>query len=314
MQFAHTHDKGWQTRVIFAFVMLFITLPSWSQHRRPSGTTNGDHFHFGYVSGHIGYSMLDLHAAGVTPSGNVGGGLGFGYEFRNKGLWVNAGLQASFHRSSLTLDDYQFDQDGLDTQNKETTLHYRVQQKDEMQWNYIDVPLLIGYYFKGFHVGAGLKVSYAIKPQTISKGIYTLSATNKELNVTFENMPDRGYCDYTYSQRHANRLNVGASVIGEIGYDALSSLPTHSRICHVLKIGFYFEYGLSTQIRLSDGSQKAVSPTPSNATQTDINPYVNCYTEQIRTIPFLTGIKVTYMVGGSRTARAGFHHGCMCYN
>ena len=203
---------------------------------------------------------------------------------------------------------------GVDTQNKPTVFHYRVNQTDEMQWNYIDVPVLVGYYVRGFHVGAGIKVSYALNPKTRTTGTYNLSATNLDYNVTFVDMPDRGYTDYAFDRTEKNRLNVGASLIGEIGYDLLSSVPTRSRICHVLKLSAYIEYGLNNQLRSWETPQNRVTPNKANATQATIAPYVNTFANPVRTVPFYTGVKLTYMIGGSRTARVGMHHGCMCYN
>ena len=98
--------------------MLAITLPSWGQYRRRGGLADGDHYHFGYVSGHVGYALLATHADGVMPVGNVGGGVGLGYEYRNSGLWANVGLGLSFHRSSLRIDEYTFDRPGKDTQGQ----------------------------------------------------------------------------------------------------------------------------------------------------------------------------------------------------
>ena len=109
-------------------------------------------------------------------------------------------------------------------------------------------------------------------------------------------------------------MNVGCSLIGEIGYDLLSSVPTRSRVCNVLKLSFYFEYGLNNILRATDTPQRRVEPNRDNATQATINPYINTFANPTRTVPFFTGVKLTYMIGGSRTARVGFHHGCMCYN
>ena len=293
-----------------------IQSQTWKTHH--SIFEDGDDYHFGYISGSVGYSMLQTSMAGARSVGNAGGSVGVGYEFRNSGLWVNVGAQFSFHRSKLIMDEYVVNMPGIDTQNKPAIFHYRVNQVDEMQWNYVDVPILVGYYFRGFHVGAGIKVSYALSPTTFTHGTYNLSATNTDYNVTFENMPDRGYTDYEFHSTRDNQLNVGASVIGEIGYDLLSSLPSRSRICHLLKIAFYFEYGLNNQLRQRDTPEERIVPasttTPLNATQMTVNPYVNTFTTPTHTVPFFTGVKLTYMIGGSRTARVGFHHGCMCYN
>ena len=307
-------------RIGFLILVLTAALSMSGQsfRRHHSAFEDGDDFHFGYISGSVGYSMLQTRMQNIMPQGGVGGAVGIGYEFRNSGLWANLGVQLSFHRSTLLIDEYERTFPGLDTQGKEVTLLYRVNQIDNMEWNYVDVPLLIGYYIRGFHVGAGIKISYALSPKTHSHGTYNLSGVYETYTEPFHDMPDRGYTDYDFDNRVANQLNVGASLIGEIGYDLLSSMPTRSRICNVLKLAFYFEYGLNTQMRQWETPQKSITPTiesnPTPATQMTINPYVNTFSNPARTVPFFTGVKLTYMIGGSRTARVGFHHGCMCYN
>lgn len=294
-------------------LLLWVGLLPAHAQRHTSHGLDGDNYHFGYISGSVGYSMLHLSSADAVSKGQCGGLIGLGYEFRNSGLWTSVGAQLSFHHSSLLVDEYTRDYTGADTQGKEAIFHYRVNQRDDMDWRFIDVPILVGYYVQGFYVGGGAKLSYALAPKTQSTGTYNLSATNKEYNVTFENMPDRGYTDYDFSSETDNRLNVGVSVIGEIGYDLLSSVGTRSTICHVLKAGFYIEYGLNNFVALRDTPQPNILPQSSNATQATVYPYLNTFAERHRTVPFYAGFKLTYLIGGSRTARAGFHHGCMCY-
>ena len=289
---------------------------SWKRHH--SAFEDGDDFHFGYISGSVGYSMLQTTIQNAMPEGNVGGAVGLGYEFRNSGLWANLGVQMSFHRSSLLVDPYTVSKPGQDTQGKAVMLQYRVKQTDKIEWNYIDVPLMAGYYVRGFHIGAGIKISYALNPKTTSSGTYNLGGLYDGYDKVIENV-GHGYQEYEFKNTVKNQLNVGVSLIGEIGYDLLSSMPTRSRICHVLKLAFYFEYGLNTQLRGWDGApQERVAPNstalPTPATNVTINPYLNTFDPPKRAVPFFTGVKLTYMIGGSRTARVGMHHGCMCYN
>lgn len=313
---------GASKRVLLCAMVMLISLSmsgqSFRHHHNPF--EGGDDYHFGYISGSVGYSMLQTSVPNAMPYGKLGGSVGLGYEFRNSGLWVNVGAQFSFHRSQLVIDEYdtrsEADQNpytGFDTQNHATVFHYKVNQTDEQQWNSIDIPVLVGYYTHGFHVGGGLKMSYAFNPQTRTFGTYNLSATNLHYDVTFENMPDRGYTDYPFDYTKNNRLNVGVSLIGEIGYDLLSSVPTRSRICNVLKLSFYVEYGLNNHLRNRETPEPRVETT-ADARVAIINPYLNTFANPVRTVPFFTGVKLTYMIGGSRTARVGFHHGCMCYN
>ena len=307
-------------RILFICLAVLFVLPMSSQtfRQRHSPFEDGDDFHFGYISGSVGYSMLQTRMSNVMPVGGVGGAIGVGYEFRNSGLWANIGLQLSFHRSQLLVDKYMQEFPGLDTQGKEVTLQYHVTQTDHIEWNYLDVPLMVGYYIRGFHVGGGLKISYALNPRTRTEGVYALTGQYEMYPEPFHDMPDRGYDNYTFNNRVENQLNVGASLIGEIGYDLLSSMPTRSRICNILKLAFYFEYGLNTQLRKRENPVPSIQPNsstyPTPATNVTINPYVNTFATPERTVPFFTGLKLTYMIGSSRTARVGAHHGCMCYN
>lgn len=308
--------------LMLSCVILFSIVPVNAQtwQRRRGSSQRADDYHFGYISGSVGYSMLHTQITGAMPKGSVGGAVGIGYEFRNSGFWANVGAQMSFHRSTLAIDEYSRSYPGRDTQGKEVTLIYRINQTDELQWNYIDVPIMAGYYVRGFHIGAGVKISYALNPKTRSYGIYNVSGKYEQYAEPFVNMPDRGYTDYEYNNVNVNQLNVGASLIGEIGYDLLSSVPTSSRFCNVLKLAFYIEYGLNNQLRKWDVPQEPIQPKNTGAAyvpidQVSINPHVNTFAKPARTVPFFTGVKLTYMIGGSRTARVGgIHHGCMCYN
>jgi len=305
--------------VVLAVIVAFpVEAQSW--RRRRSGLADGDHYHFGYISGHVGYSILDTRANGVLPLGKVGGGIGAGYEYRNSGLWANVGIQFSMHRSQLQLDPRTITQEGKIRDGIKMipgTLYYDVKQTDEISWNFVDVPILLGYYTHGFHIGAGLKISYALNPQTKTHGSYDLRFQPNFSDAIWSDMPDRGLTTYTYESNQTNRLNIGASLIGEIGYDLLSSLPTNSRVCHVLKMSFYFEYGLNNYNK-GEEKERFTLPAPdengeAKAKDVIVNPYLNTTDCTARVVPFIAGVKFTYMIGGSRTARAGFHHGCMCY-
>lgn len=315
-----TKTTGLALRVIILGVVCALAMGAQGQSykRHHSPFEDGDDFHFGYISGSVGYSMLQTTIQNAMPEGNVGGAVGIGYEFRNSGLWANIGVQMSFHRSSLLVDPYTVSMPGQDTQGKAVSLQYRVNQTDKIEWNYFDVPLLAGYYVRGFHIGAGIKISYALNPKTISSGTYNLGGLYDGYEKVIENV-GHGFQEYEFTNTVKNQLKVGVSLIGEIGYDLLSSMPTRSRVCNVLKLAFYFEYGLNTQLRGWDGTpQQRVAPNapalPTPATNVTINPYLNTFDPPKRAVPFFTGVKLTYMIGGSRTARAGLHHGCMCYN
>ena len=308
-----------RAKYIFIIALLFAFLsPAEARYFRRAGNTtglNGDNYHFGYISGGLGYTSLQEAIPDFTPSGDLGGVVGFGYEFRNNSLWVSAGLQLNFHRSRALLEAYKYNCPGYDTQGKEVTLHYSINDQDRQKWQFIEIPIMVGWYFHGFYVGAGPKVGYSLNSRIDAKGRYELSATNELYNIEFKNMPEHGYKTYDFEGEHVATLKPMISLIGEIGYDVLSEVPTRSQLCHVLKIGFYFEYGLNSMVE-PVSSNTRVQVDSKNATKVVINPYLaSGMTEKYRVVPFYTGVKITYLVGGSRTARAsGYHKGCNCYN
>lgn len=305
-------------------MVMLAVVPAEAQYRRYSGrssayrggyTSGGDNYHFGYISGGLGYTSLQSAVPDMNPRGGMGGFVGAGYEFRNNGLWLSAGVQLGFHRSEGSLDNIRADRDGYDTQGKEITLHYNIAEHDFQKWAFVEIPVMVGWYFKGFHIGAGPKVSYAIDKKVTAEGTYEISATNKLYGIEFKNMPDRGYTTYDFSGDYDARLNPLVSIVGEVGYDVLSSVPTRSGICHVLKVAFYFEYGLNDLVK-PVSSNKRLEIDQNNATKVQVNPYLAAgMTESYRVVPFFTGAKLTYLIGGSKGFRqGGYHKGCHCYN
>ena len=284
-------------------------------YQRSGGHSSAkDNYHFGYISAGMGYTSLQEGIPDFRAEGRLGGVVGFGYEFRNNNVWVSAGLQLGIHRSVGTLDGFRYDRSGYDTQGKEVTLHYTISESDHQKWQFAEIPIMVGWYFHGFYIGAGPKVSYSFNSTISSSGTYELSATNELYGLEFKNMPEHGYTTYEFESEYNAKLKPMISLIGEIGYDVLSEVPTRSRICHVLKVGFYFEYGLNSIVEpVSTNTRLGIDA--SDATQVKVNPYLATgMTEKYRVVPFYTGVKVTYLLGGSRSARAGgYHKGCQCY-
>jgi len=286
-----------------------------AQSRAGGYRASSDNYHFGYISGGMGYTSLQSAVPDLTPKGGLGGLVGIGYEFRNNGVWLNVGAQVGFHSSEATMDRWRENYPGYDTQGKEIMLHYDIDERDRQKWTFVEVPVLVGWYFNGFHIGGGLKVSYAINTRVTASGTYDVSATNELYGIEFHDMPEHGYTSYAFEGDHDAKLNPLVSVIGEVGYDVLSSIPTRSMLCHVLRVSFYFEYGLNALVS-PVSSNKRVMVDPNDATSVIVNPYFAAgMTQKYRVVPYYTGVKFTYLIGGSKTARAGgYHKGCHCYN
>ena len=307
-------------RAIYTIVCLICIGYANAQQIREANPTLfpiSEGYHFGYVSVSAGYTSLHTRIPNAAAKGNIGGAASIGYEYRNNGLWVSAGGGMSLVRSSLRVGNEVFDFYGMDTQGKATTFHYAVQQQDQMEWISLDVPVMAGYYWKGLHAGVGVKMQYFLHPSTHTTGTYSLSATNADYDVTFENMPEYGYTTYEVTQDEANETNIGVSLTGEIGYDILSQVFSHSRICQLVTVSFYFEYGLNNILKANPAPKdrlELLSPT-TDATKATLHPTVNTYPAPARTVPYFTGIKITYSLGGNPQTRSGdLHKGCGCYD
>ena len=296
-------------------VMMLSSMAASAQYRGGYGS-GGDNYHFGYLTGGVGYTSLQAAVPDFTPKGGVGGFVGLGYEFRNNGLWLSVGAQFGFHRSKAEITDMQTnDLNGYDQQGKEITLHYDLTEKDQQRWTFVDIPIMVGYYFHGFHIGIGPKVGYALSSKVRSEGTYNITATYNLYNGVMADMPNHNYTNYEYSSDGKANLNPLISIVGEVSYDVLSTVSTRSTLCNILRVGFYFEYGLNNLVSPNSSNQR-IEIIDNDATKVKVNPYLaSGLTESHRVVPFFTGLKITYLIGGSKTVRyGGYHKGCHCYN
>lgn len=302
------------SKVLYLGCLAMVLLsPTLSVYGKSAHISKGENYHFGFVYGSVGYNNLQTSLTNVTPSGAVGGSFGAGYEFRYKGLWVSIGAGAQFHRSSLTLNEYSETRPGFDQQGKEVTFHYDIlSQKDQNKWTMVDIPLMVGYYIKGFYVGVGPKLSFVLQPNIVSQGKYDFSAYYPIYNTIFRDMPERGYTQYEFEEKGTVSTNPLVSICAEVGYDILSSVGTRSSLCHVLKIGGYFEYGINSILRPSS-SAMYLHVDETNAAMAHPSSFLGGMMESKRVVPYLVGVKITYMIGGSRHGGGVYHRGCMCY-
>lgn len=297
-----------------ATFILLMTMVSVSLSAKNRWSLDEDNYHFGYVSAGMGYTSLSYKSGSISATGGIGYMAGFGYEFRRHHLWLSAGLQYQRLGSELNIDQYTYTppvggMDNLGRVVKE--YHYTVNQHDRQNWMTVDIPIMVGYYNNGFYIGAGFKAAFPVYTAGTVSGTYDIDAVYERYVGTMSDM--HYYTTYPYEGK-ADRyqLRPMVSVAGEIGYDFLSLLSTNSYICHMLKVGMYFEYGIRS-IKTAPLAEP-LTVNPSNIADVEINPYFA--TERGTsdwTVPYLVGMKITYMIGGSRSATATWHKGCQCY-
>lgn len=302
---------------LLTVLLIALMLPSlaFGQYRRRSVSSNRtDNYHFLSVSLAGGYSSLDENVTGAVTTGNFAGQASVGYEFRRSGFWLNVSGQIAMHRAETEFEPYAAAKRGADSEGDQATFYYTINQTDKHEWYTVGVPVLIGYYVSGFYVGFGAKVAFNMRSNTNTKGTYELSALYDDYEGIFRNMPERGYTTYHFDQSQRVRLKPHGSIIGEVGYDVLSNVSTNSETCNMLKIGFYFEYGLNSVFDEVQIPHRIVIDQ-TNATRAQVNPYFkSALSSSERVAPYFLGVKITYLFGGSPSGRTGtWHRGCQCY-
>jgi len=227
--------------------ILLIAAPLTIWARSYGNVGHGD-YHFGYISGSVGYSSLSQNIAEETTKGDIAWLVGTGYEFRMNNGWVSVGVQYQQEKSVSTPSEYQYftpfgGEDNHLPPRRIDYYRYTIRQTDRQEWHTVDIPLIAGYYNNGFYAGAGLKVGFSVNSHITTSGEYDLAAKYTEYVGIIENVGP--YTTYKMpEQKYDSKLRPQISLLGEIGYDLLSTIQTNSTICHMLKIGVYGEYGL----------------------------------------------------------------------
>lgn len=305
------HNK-WFGFCLMAFLIYSISLDAQSRGKR--SYSKGENYHFGFIYGMGAYTNLQIDISGTNPAGNFGGSIGAGYEFRNNGFWMSLGAGYHFHRSSITTDLYSDSRPGMNTEGKSVTFLYDVRnQKDKNEWGFVEVPLMLGYYLKGFYVGAGAKVAFPMVTDIRSIGQREVREQREVYIDPFHDMPEYGYDTRDFESKNSVRLKPSVSLCIELGYDVLSTVYSHGSMCYILKIGGYFEYGLNSMVRTSDTNVR-LDIDPMNASSVKPMPVLGGLTDAKRIVPYSAGMKITLLIGGSRNARGTYHRGCTCYN
>lgn len=305
---------------LLALTLLVSSSVSAANHGRAKHYLGHDIYHFVYVGGSAGYNSMFVNEKNLTPSGSVAGQLGLGYEFRWSGFWINVGATLQgMSPARLTVADYQYTCSGYDEMGRPLReLTYTIDERDQVKFYTVGIPLMLGYYKEGFYIGAGAKLNYAVAGTASVHGSFSLHGEYE--NFVGNWFDTHAYSNYPISEpSQSMKVAPHASVVLEMGYDLLSMMPTRSRTCQVLKLGVVAEFGVTSLYEGKEGATHIVFPGAEegyDATKIHVRPYYgNGMSPEQRVLPYYTGLKLTYMLGGSRTGgTATFHRGCQCYD
>lgn len=306
-----------KNKLLTLLFLIVIHSSTFAYTRHSNFSPKSDYYHFLYVSAAGGYSSLhEINKGNFSTYGDFGGLLGLGYEMRVNNFWISAGADVELLQyKSVMNSPYKLQHDALDTQGKAIVMNYEISnQIDQSRFVYANMPIMVGGYYNMFYAGAGVKVGFPIKTTTSTRVNYSTSGTYSQYIEDFEEMGNHFYWNYDTLTNTNINPNMNVAIIGEIGVDVLANIQSHSAYCHILKVGFYFEYGVLPMMNQTLQSMERVNFPSNNATILTANPHYLWKDASYTTHPYFVGLKLTYMFGGNKRQNSGVHHhGCMCY-
>ena len=260
--------------------------------------------HFLTVGASAGYSNLIENYNDLSTVGTIGGLAGIGYEMRiNEHFYWSLGAELQWVKANATYELAKQSMPIIDTQGKPAIMYYQFDPITEYQRiMYVQVPVMVGFYERGFYLGGGIKVGLPVLSGVHQLSSYSTSVTYNEYVGEFGGMPEHGYGKYTLDQEEKLAAQIKVSVAAEIGYDVLSSYRrSNAGVRHGLRIAAVCEYGLNNVV----GAQKTsemFEVSPEDATIVSVKPFYQTHSMTGHSINNLyAGIKITWICDFSRT-------------
>lgn len=282
-------------------LLILILVPSVAFGERGYNrySNSNDMAHHIGITGGIGYSAHFDNYPEINTIGNIGGTVGGEYEFRlSNGFWLSFGLECQFLTGTSGFATTGTDLKIIDTYGVPATYHYNFNKGIDIQRNiYVNLPILLGYYYNGWYFGAGAKIGHSIFSSESTYLRYTTTGTYDEYIDDFKQMSEHFYNTYETSVTQNVPKRIKMSVIGEIGYDALSWYRNqYHNISSGLKISLFVEYGLNN---LNYGAKDVplYEIDPVNPSIINLQPFYASRNGSSHVIhPFYAGVKISWLL------------------
>lgn len=277
---------------LIAVSLLSLSYICWAQ---PYRFANDMQNHIELYGG-VGYSALFDNYREINTIGSVGASIGVDYEFRVSGFWLSIGMEMQLINGLSSFAISGTDTKLLDTSGVPVLYHYNFDKGRDVQ-NYVfsNIPVILGYYYYGFYVGAGVKVGYSIYSKESTLLQYTTTGTYKDYIDDFKEMGNHFYTTYDVDASVVSPNKMKIAVIGEIGYDILSFYrKQYYGVTSGLKISAYIEYGLNN---LSENSKDLPLYTidTTNPSRLHVQPFYYSRDAATHIIhPFYVGVKLSW--------------------
>ncbi len=201
------------------------------------------------VWGSGGYSSLLTDAGKIDSKGNVGVGVGGGYELHYKWFRLQVGAEFTFLNAGLQIHDFVHDVYLRDNEGDYYTgHHYFTDNKDMYRMGNINIPLMLGAQFGGFYFLVGGKAGLNLFTNATMSPTLNITGTYDKYIGDFANIPDHNFGESTDQVKNPVTLGFNAALSAEVGF----YLPIGESKNIKYRLSFFGDYGL---LNVHDNSQ-----------------------------------------------------------
>ena len=219
-----------------------------------------------------GYPYVFDDFVETTNLGQYFANIGVSYTFRlYNGFWFDVGLEYQNLGAILKYNVSGTDYLVYDTQGKEMLFHYKFNSTfDYQNFNIINMPIMVGYYNRGFYIGIGPKLGWCFNIMETSNVNYTTSSSYNQYIEDFVNMPNHYNATYTNSCRENLLPSLKLAAIFELGYDL--NLKVNNKNYHTFRLSLFGEYSMFS-LKSQNNNFLLYRIDENNASQLQLSPF-----------------------------------------
>ncbi len=169
--------------------------------------------------GSSGLTAFSENQSNINPSDSPGFGIGAGYEFQNSNFSFITGVEYTYLRPTMKLDDFTIDFPGLiDDQGDVYTGHYTFSDNyDIYQLSNFNIPVQLGFNNNKIFILGGVKFGFNLLASDKVKSLASYSGTYVDYLGTFTNMPNHSFGSYSLENSFSPKIGFNCAATAEAG-------------------------------------------------------------------------------------------------
>ena len=282
---------------LFVTVFFFCLLPNFCAAQNNK--------HSLMLSGSAGYSTFFTKWDSFKNTGNLGAGVGFGYNLLIRDhLIFSTGIEYLSLNSSIRPSNLIIYKDLIDTEGDEYIMEYTLQKFVQLDKTHnLFVPIYLGFKTDlsrlNFYFLAGGKIGYMLASNSLTKIVsYTTIGIYDRFIEPFQNMPNHFFDTKKYYKNIALDFNKLQAVVAvELGIELPSGVSSNA-----LRISLFADYGVlnrqTSKMQQTKDELITFQEIPNDVIVT------NLYNTNLKSSPttssFFIGAKVTFLFDVTR--------------